>query len=416
MTAEGLNITDGLLKGCDRQLTGRVVIPDGVRELRAGSFDGCRKMTEIVLPKTVERIGRGAFKDCTALKKADMKDAEIRQIPMGCFEGCLALGCVELPMAAKEIEESSFKGCYGLEKLSLTLNMTRIPDNAFRDCGRLSLIEIRTGGNKVSFGIDEPFSGRVYDDMKKYLLASDTRRDHSWSVKYSAGMGDKAVNYESGQSRAEDRELDRLRKLNEKLTAEKQKQSESIQELAAELDLTRQVYAEIRMELDAQRKKYEELLNANAKYKHDRDDFRIKESSYQGEIHSLRCDNEELLDRCANYEKKIEEYDNVYKACCEELDALNKNYDELLCTSAKYKHDRDEYKKKTGSCREELDVLKKKYEKERGRLAVKAEQLKSENERLVKENEKLKERLRKAAFGGVVTTFYELTEDELAEL
>ena len=346
MTAEGLNITDGLLKGCDRLLSGRVVIPDGVRELRAGSFDGCRKITEIVLPKTVERIGRGAFKDCTALKKADMKDAEIRQIPMGCFEGCLALGCVELPMAAKEIEESSFKGCYGLEKLSLTLNMTRIPDNAFRDCGRLSLIEIRTGGNKVSFGIDEPFSGRVYDDMKKYLLASDTRRDHSWSVKYSAGMGDKAVNYESGQSRADDRELDRLRKLNEKLTAEKLKQSESIQELAAELDLTRQVYAEIRMELDAQRKKYEELL-----------------------------------DRCANYEKKIEEYDNVYKAC-----------------------------------REELDVLKKKYEKERGRLAAKAEQLKSENERLGKENEKLKERLRKAAFGGVVTTFYELTEDELAEL
>ncbi len=45
----------------------RIVIPEGVRELGDGAFNGCSSLTEAVLPSTLETIGGSAFGNCGKL-------------------------------------------------------------------------------------------------------------------------------------------------------------------------------------------------------------------------------------------------------------------------------------------------------------------------------------------------------------
>ena len=47
--------------------TGKVVIPDGVTEIKANEFKDCKDITEIVIPNSVKSIGGSAFSGCVGL-------------------------------------------------------------------------------------------------------------------------------------------------------------------------------------------------------------------------------------------------------------------------------------------------------------------------------------------------------------
>ena len=47
-----------------------IVIPDGVREISWGTFNGKKEtMKEVVIPESVEEIGNGVFSYCPNLEK-----------------------------------------------------------------------------------------------------------------------------------------------------------------------------------------------------------------------------------------------------------------------------------------------------------------------------------------------------------
>ena len=49
-----------------------IVIPEGVRHIAGGAFEGCKGLTKVVIPDSVTVIGSGAFYGCTSLDEASL--------------------------------------------------------------------------------------------------------------------------------------------------------------------------------------------------------------------------------------------------------------------------------------------------------------------------------------------------------
>ena len=67
-----------------------ISIPETIRNIRKGAFEGSRKLKNIALPGSVMYIDDEAFKDCTGLREVVLTD-NIRHISDSAFEGCKKL-------------------------------------------------------------------------------------------------------------------------------------------------------------------------------------------------------------------------------------------------------------------------------------------------------------------------------------
>ena len=123
------------------------------------AFKGCKNLTAIVLPKTIERVYRSAF-DGTGimLKKENWKDGCLwidsiliatdktikprfvvpegtRLIAAGAFQGNKAIQRVELPSCISRIDHETFRDCKNLQKVVIPKTITSIGEDAFLGCG-----------------------------------------------------------------------------------------------------------------------------------------------------------------------------------------------------------------------------------------------------------------------------------------
>ena len=110
-------INDGVLSFDESRYTGSsdLVIPreiDGqtVRSLADGCFDGCKSLTSVELPDTLETIGKHAFRDCTALRGMEIPDS-VTRIGVEAFYGCTALEAICLGDDLEYVGIGAFKEC-----------------------------------------------------------------------------------------------------------------------------------------------------------------------------------------------------------------------------------------------------------------------------------------------------------------
>jgi hypothetical protein len=73
----------------DETLT-KVVLPEGVTSIEAGTFYFCTRLQEIALPATLATIGRSTFRECSSLQKIALP-ATLVAIGEGAFKGCSSL-------------------------------------------------------------------------------------------------------------------------------------------------------------------------------------------------------------------------------------------------------------------------------------------------------------------------------------
>mmetsp|Transcript_14486 Transcript_14486/g.26798 ORF Transcript_14486/g.26798 Transcript_14486/m.26798 type:complete len:175 (-) Transcript_14486:457-981(-) len=71
---------------------------------------GNTSLETVVLPMTVNTIGKMAFKGCTALHTVDLSKTTITSIESGTFAGCGALYSIRLPITVEKIAEDALKG------------------------------------------------------------------------------------------------------------------------------------------------------------------------------------------------------------------------------------------------------------------------------------------------------------------
>ena len=123
------------------------------------AFKGCKTLTSIVLPKTIERVYRSAF-DGTGfmLNKTNWADGALwldsiliatdktikpkfvvpegtRLIAAGAFQGNKTLQRVELPACINRIDHETFRDCKNLQKVVIPLTITSIGEEAFTGSG-----------------------------------------------------------------------------------------------------------------------------------------------------------------------------------------------------------------------------------------------------------------------------------------
>jgi hypothetical protein len=90
-----------------------VILSDGLEEIEANAFYGCRSLKRIEIPPAIKAIKGGAFHCCPGLTAAILGDG-LKEIDANAFRDCTFLERIGIPPVIKAIEEGAFYGCSGL--------------------------------------------------------------------------------------------------------------------------------------------------------------------------------------------------------------------------------------------------------------------------------------------------------------
>ena len=99
------------------------------------------RMIEIVMPDSVKILGEGAFEGCKALKTIRFSNA-LNTISDSAFEGCESLESISIPNSVTTIGKNVFAGCTKLREVVLSNNIKIIKDSSFSNCLQLNKIEL----------------------------------------------------------------------------------------------------------------------------------------------------------------------------------------------------------------------------------------------------------------------------------
>ncbi|MBR1592149.1 MAG: leucine-rich repeat protein [Ruminococcus sp.] len=127
-----------------------------VREIADLAFKDT-DITNVYIPETVEKIGKGAFMGCTNLINVSFGHGEdengkpkynLKEIGQSAFFNCSSLESITLPPLVSRIEKNTFADS-GLKEIILNENINYIGEKAFSMCSDLEKIIIENPGCEI---------------------------------------------------------------------------------------------------------------------------------------------------------------------------------------------------------------------------------------------------------------------------
>lgn len=109
---------DGILLGYKGE-GGNITIPDGVKKIGAGCFEGNASITGVTLPASLSLVGEDAFNGCAALTGIELPEG-LQTIEDRAFKNT-ALTAVRIPSTVSEIGLGAFDTTGGADSASLQL-------------------------------------------------------------------------------------------------------------------------------------------------------------------------------------------------------------------------------------------------------------------------------------------------------
>lgn len=134
-------IDGDILVECDKDATGTITIPNGVKIIGDHAFTFCKNIKNIVIPNGVTSIGDSAFLWCYGLTSVTLPDS-VTSIGSNAFDCCKSLTSVKIPYGVTSIEHSTFYRCESLTSVTIPDSVTSIGNNAFESCINLTSITI----------------------------------------------------------------------------------------------------------------------------------------------------------------------------------------------------------------------------------------------------------------------------------
>ncbi len=167
------------LGGCYR-LTG-IIIPSSVTRIGDGEFGGCAGLLSVTIPSSVKSIGTFAFSGCGSLASVTIPSS-VTSIREYTFAYCRRLSSVMIPGGVTNIGYQAFLECTNLTVITIPASMTYIEDYAFQNCS--SLARLYFSGNAPNIGYD-PFLG-VHGTV--YYLLGTTGWTNPWEGLTAVGV------------------------------------------------------------------------------------------------------------------------------------------------------------------------------------------------------------------------------------
>ncbi len=123
-----------------------LTIPSSVTYIGDGAFENIATLTTVNLSENLEVLSSAAFKGCSALKEISVP-ANVKNLAADTFAGCTALEKVTLS-AVEEIEEYAFSDCTALKEIALPATLAELSPIAFDGCSALESITVDEANSK----------------------------------------------------------------------------------------------------------------------------------------------------------------------------------------------------------------------------------------------------------------------------
>ena len=151
----------------------KVIIPEGVQEIRKYAFYNCKLLTDVVLSEDVEKIGEHAFEKCSILENINLEN--VRIVLDYAFKDCESLTCENNGGAdlsrVYAIGIEAFAGTRLSEVYLPTLS--RVSEGAFANCKKLTTVEL---GKKTRIA-PRMFEGTAITEI---VIYSDSISDYAF--------------------------------------------------------------------------------------------------------------------------------------------------------------------------------------------------------------------------------------------
>lgn len=188
-------IGDNAFTNC-KNLSGSLIIPEGVVEIQRGAFTGCSSLNgTLSLPSTLKKLGtsgdgpdkdikdegidyyNGVFQYCSNLTGNLIIPDNVEIIRGYCFDRCSGFyGELKLPSKLKKLGERAFFLCNNLTgSLEIPQGVSSIPNETFTGCGFNGTLTLNDGITSIgqsAFG-DNSFKGELHLPKGLKVIADD---------------------------------------------------------------------------------------------------------------------------------------------------------------------------------------------------------------------------------------------------
>lgn len=110
-----------------------VSIGNSITNIGRCAFGGCWRLDSITIPNSVKSIGDHAFVLCDGLTSVTIPNS-VTSIGEYAFGACEELTSVTIPNSVTSIGQSAFYCCYSLTSVTIPNSVTHIGNDAFGDC------------------------------------------------------------------------------------------------------------------------------------------------------------------------------------------------------------------------------------------------------------------------------------------
>ena len=132
-----------------------IILPETLIELCDDVFSSCEIIREIVIPSKVTKIGYRTFYNCSNLGIVNLSEG-ITSIGGLAFGNCTSLYQIELPSTVNKIGSSAFSQCTSLQTINIPDGVEVIPNECFYHATRLENITLPDSVKVIE---EEAFSG-----------------------------------------------------------------------------------------------------------------------------------------------------------------------------------------------------------------------------------------------------------------
>jgi hypothetical protein len=163
-------------EGCKRLTS--VMLSEGLERIGNSTFEGCELLQYINIPSSVKVIGGYAFCRCGRLESVELSE-DLEELEGSAFSDCYSLQSITIPPKIKSINRAAFECCTALRYVSLNEGLEYIGDRAFASCPSLEYIEIPSTVKEIcpdAFSYSRNLANvRFCDKMEEFVSGESFR-------------------------------------------------------------------------------------------------------------------------------------------------------------------------------------------------------------------------------------------------